>query len=69
MKKLLNPFQRVFAMSLGIHSKVGCATHESFANSITQVWGNWTLLPIGGFGTDRSNISLRPSTSPTFCAR
>jgi hypothetical protein len=36
----LNPFQRVFAISLGIHSKVGCATHEQFANSIPQFWGS-----------------------------
>jgi hypothetical protein len=35
----LNPFQRVLAMSLGIHSKVGCATHEPFANRIFQVAG------------------------------
>jgi hypothetical protein len=36
---ILNPLKRVFAMSLGIHSKVVCATHESFANSIPQFWG------------------------------
>jgi hypothetical protein len=31
---LLNPFQRVFAMSLGIHSEVGCDNDDQFNRSI-----------------------------------
>jgi hypothetical protein len=31
---LLNPFQRVFAMSLGIHSEVDCDSNDEFDSSI-----------------------------------
>jgi hypothetical protein len=54
MKNFFNPFQRVFAMSLGIHSKVGWATHEQFANSIAQLGEQEFRSPQDwGLGADR----------------
>jgi hypothetical protein len=31
-QNLLNPFQRVFAMSLGIHSEVDCDSNDQFVS-------------------------------------
>jgi hypothetical protein len=33
-QNLLNPFQRVFAMSLGIHSEVDCDSDDEFVSSV-----------------------------------
>jgi hypothetical protein len=33
-QNLLNPFQRVFAMSLGIYSEVDCDSDDEFNRSI-----------------------------------
>jgi hypothetical protein len=46
----LNPFQRVFAMSLGIHAEVDCDSNHEFNRSIFQSPGVLVVGSIGSMG-------------------
>jgi hypothetical protein len=58
-QNLLNPFQRVFAMSLGIHSEVGCGGDDEFS-SISQ-----PIAPNAEWQLNQTEPPIVPRIHPT----